>query len=246
MTTTRDPGPRPHPRPTTTFPSPERRPAGGAGRPVQLVDPERLLDELCEQFETRYDALIDEAIAIHGWALQTAPAHHGRPRLAYTVGLTAHDGHPELIITGLRSNVAARILNVLCDHVRDGQRLGTRQQCADFPGWPRLALLDVDPDNSADLLVAANRRYQPTDGPPVDALQVVWCDPAGNLPWEPGWVLPQDAQPVLHYPLDPFVDLDDEDDEEREDETGPGVEGRRDSLHGEQEDDVTPPPIRIG
>ncbi|ADP81654.1 DUF4262 domain-containing protein [Pseudofrankia inefficax] len=246
MTTTRDPGPRPHPRPTATFPSPGRYPAGGAARPAQLVDPERLLDELCEQFETRYDALIDEAIAAHGWALQAAPALHCRPRLAYTVGLTAYDRHPELIITGLRSHVAARILNVLCDHVRDGQRLGTRQQCADFPGWPRLALLDVDPDNSGDLLVAANRRYQPTDGPPVDALQVIWCDPAGNLPWEPGWVLPRDAQPVLHYPLDPFTGLDDEDDDDREDETGPGVEGRRPRGALDEEDDVTPPPVRIG
>jgi hypothetical protein len=218
MTTTRDPGPQPHPTPTTTIPSPGRYPAASAPPAAQLVTPDRLLDDLCAQFETRYDALISETIATHGWALQTVPALHRRPRFAYTVGLTGHDGHPELVITGLRASVATRILNVLCGHVRDGQRLGTRQQCADFPGWPRLALLDVDPDNSGDLLVAANRRYQPPDGIPVDALQVIWCDPAGHLPWEPGWLLPYDAQPVLHYPLDPFADLDDEEDDEEPDD----------------------------
>jgi len=211
MASTRDPGPRTHPH-LTTIPGPRQHTDGAAAPPAQLVSPDNLLDELCAQFERRFDALIGAAVETQGWALQSVAAMHGRPRFTYTVGLTAHDQHPELVIVGLRLGAAAEILNVLGEHVRDGQRLATHQQCADFPGWPRLALLDVDPDNSADLLVGANRRYRAADGPPVDALQVIWCDPAGNLPWEPGWVLPYDAQPILHYPLDPFADFDNPDD----------------------------------
>ncbi|MBL7502597.1 DUF4262 domain-containing protein [Frankia sp. CNm7] len=207
MTSNRGPRTRP-PQPHRATTGPTRGPAAG-----RLLDTTHVLDNLCDQFQRRYDTLLDTTIARHGWALQGVDSEPAAPGYLYTVGLHAFDHHPELVVIGLRVHAAATLLNTLGDQIRAGHRLATRHQCADFPGWPRLALLDVDPGNCAALLPAANRRYQTPDGPPVDALQVIWCDPLGHLPWEPGWALPHTAQPVLHFPHDDFPDPGDHTDD---------------------------------
>ncbi|WP_081437972.1 DUF4262 domain-containing protein [Pseudofrankia asymbiotica] len=211
--------------------TPGATPPGG---PDRLIDTEHELDRLCDQFEQRYTALLNTTITEQGWALQGVGADPCLPRHVYTIGLTAYD-HPELVVVGLRTQPAAHLLNTLGEQVRAGTRLTSRHQCTDFPGWPRLALLDVDPGTSADLLTFANRRYQTPDGPPVDALQIVWCDPAGHFPWEPGWALPHDTQPILYYPLDPFAALDDEDEPDHAHPTAPG---REHPGHDDGEDDT--------
>jgi hypothetical protein len=208
-------GPRTRPRTTltivgTTTSHHHTRPAPN-DNPARLLDTDHELNRLCDQFQQRYATLVDTTITEHGWALQSVPGDPCLPRHLYTIGLTDHD-HPELVIVGLRTPPAVRLLDALGEQVRAGARLTSRRQCTDLPDWPRLALLDVDPGVSAELLTLANRRYQTPDGPPVDALQVVWCDPTGHLPWDPGWVLPHDTQPILYHPLDPFGPLDDEDD----------------------------------
>jgi len=180
--------------------------------PDRLIDTDRELDSLCEQFQLRYAHLLDAAIAEHGWALHSVDGEPGIPGYLYTVGLCRYDHHPELVVTGLRARPAAHLLNTLGDQIHAGTRLTSGRQCTDFPSWPRLALLDVDPDASDELLHFANRRYQTPDSPPIDALQVIWSDPAGHLPWEPGWVLPHDSQPILHYAHDPFATPDQDDD----------------------------------
>jgi hypothetical protein len=204
MTSNRGPGTRP-PR------EHDRGPGGLRGTPARLVDLGPEVDHLCTRFRQRADAEVAATIAAHGWALHAIDGEADVPGFVHTIGLSAFDEHPELLVIGLRSGAAAALLDVLGEQVRAGDRLRDRRQCTDFPGWPRIALLEVDPDASAALLTSANRRYQPPDGPPVRALQVVWCDPTGAMPWEPGWVLPRHGQPLAHVPYDPFAD-DEEDD----------------------------------
>ena len=204
MTSNRGPGTRP-----------PREPASGhGGAPSRLVDLGPALDHLRARFRQRTDAEVAATITAHGWALHATDGQADVPGFVHTVGLSAYEDHPELIVIGLRTRAAADLLDVLGEQVRAGERLHDRRQCTDFPGWPRIALLEVDPDASGSLLATANRRYQTPDGPPVRALQVVWCDPTGALPWEPRWVLPRRCQPLAHVAYDPFaLDEDDEDDD---------------------------------
>jgi hypothetical protein len=159
------------------------------------------LDELYGEFHEKYTALLTDTIARHGWAIQGVLGCDGAPPYAYTIGLSEFDGHPELMVTGLQPPAAATLLNALGDQVRAGIRLRDRRQCVDLPVWPRLALLEIDPAASEDLMLFANERYQRPDGPPVTGLQVVWSDPGGVLPWEPGWSLPDETQPIVRGSL---------------------------------------------
>jgi hypothetical protein len=198
--------PTDHPT-TTGAPDPDDEPghdplpaefAHAVRRVVDLTaEAERMRDE----FRERADAQTTSTITAHGWALQAADSDDGLPGVVHTVGLSAYGHHPELLVIGLRIHAAARLLDALAEEVRAGHRLPVLCACTDVPGWPRIALIEADPNASAALLESANRRYQDQDGPPVRALQVVWCDPGGSLPWEPGWMLPGHAQPLVRPPF---------------------------------------------
>jgi len=61
-------------------------------------------------------------------------------------------------------------------------------------------LIEVHDSWSAGLL-EANAWYESEDGVAVRALQLVWSDPAGHLPWEPGYTLAGHLQPLHGNPV---------------------------------------------
>jgi hypothetical protein len=135
-----------------------------------------------------------DTIADHGWAVQAVLGEGvADPPYAYTIGLSTFDRHPELMIVGLPEREAGRMLNLLGERVRGGERLRAGQLVADVPSRGPLMLLEVTVEASDELLCYANHWYQDEDGPPVRAFQVVWSDD-GHLPWEEGWSLPDYAQ----------------------------------------------------
>jgi hypothetical protein len=127
----------------------------------------------------------------HGWAVQMVSPGFGEEGVsfAYTVGLTAM-GHPEVVEQGLPNEVGHAFLNVVGEEVRGGRRFqpGTIVNDLSAGGEP-VAFLRVD-DTSG--LTAVGQMYGV-----VDALQLVWSDSAGRLPWQPGFTLSADRQPLL-------------------------------------------------
>ncbi|PJJ53733.1 uncharacterized protein DUF4262 [Mumia flava] len=116
-----------------------------------------------------------------GWAIQhvgdgcddpTCLNHHVEEEFTfgYTVGLTRYDGHPELIVCGLRAEPAARILNQLGDEVREGRRFVHGDEIAlSAPYRGRL----IDVADSSRELIWANVLYQPgTSADPGAAARV--------------------------------------------------------------------------
>jgi hypothetical protein len=130
-------------------------------------------------------------IESHGWAVQMVSPRLGEAGVsfAYTVGLTAM-GHPEVVEQGLPNDVGHAFLNVLGEEVRGGRRFepGTIVNDLSAGGEP-VAFLRVD-DTSG--LTAVGQMYGV-----VNALQLVWSDSAGRLPWQPGFASPADRQPLL-------------------------------------------------
>jgi hypothetical protein len=149
-----------------------------------------------QHFLDQERAWLRETIAEHGWAVQAVFGEGDEPPFAYTVGLRRFDGHPELLVVGLPEHASSSVLNQLGDRVRAGARLVAGVIVDDLlPGYP-LGFVDVYPEASEELLISANDWYQSQDGPPVSALQVVWCDDRARLPWDAGYAPPSAAQPL--------------------------------------------------
>jgi hypothetical protein len=108
---------------------------------------------------------------------------------AYTIGL--HDrGLPELLVTGLPPESAARLLNDAAGAAVAGRVLEPGAHIAVGAG-PLLEIVEVDhPDAHMDFAVALG-------GPDIQALQLVWADDRGRWPWAAGWGHGRRHQPVL-------------------------------------------------
>ena len=135
-----------------------------------------------------YFKMIEDKIATYGWFIQGVEKDRWRPGFAYTVGLTPL-GHPELLVTGMKPPVGARLLNDIAHHLvfHDGLPLlaGDRQQLKDG-----LTLEVVDVAEPTVHLVMARELY----GPGIRAVQLVYADDHGRWPWEVGF---RGSEPVL-------------------------------------------------
>lgn len=138
---------------------------------------------------TRQDWLDDlrRRVERTGWAVQAVSGSGGRASFAYTVGLTAQ-GLPELLVTGLRAELAAQLLNGVASYVREQTVLpGETMECG--PHFGEFVRVDAP----AEHLLGAVELY----GPDVRALQLVWVDDRGRWPWERGHRAGRGGQPVL-------------------------------------------------
>ena len=125
-----------------------------------------------------------------GWAvLHGGGGAPGDPRYSHTAGLTAL-GHPEVIVVGLPFEAGEKYLNLVGEAVRAGARFR--------PGAATTALTDAESpvvflqvEDSARLAVVSELYGS------VDALQLIWPDSTGKLPWEDGHRNPPHVQPLL-------------------------------------------------
>jgi hypothetical protein len=139
-----------------------------------------------------------QLIDTFGWAVTNIMPTEDDPAspFSYTVGLTAH-GYPELLIAGLDPAVSQALLNDLGQRVYDraerfthGQRLGDLLDGYDAVTIEGPATESLHPG-------AAYARYGEDR---VRLQQIVWPDPHGRFPWEPGYEYDADAQPVIGRP----------------------------------------------
>jgi uncharacterized protein DUF4262 len=128
-----------------------------------------------------------ETIRTHGWAIQYVESD--RTPYAYTIGL--HDrGLPELLVTALSPQRAARLLNKIAEDAVRGVALMSGERIS-VPAGPLVEIVEVDhPDAHMNFAVAL-------DGPQLRALQVVGADGRGRWPWAPGFCDGRARQPVL-------------------------------------------------
>lgn len=139
---------------------------------------------------------IDCAIDDRGWAISGVGV--GPPqqlKWLYTVGLTERFSHPELLVLGVCcAPCGAGILNRLGERVAAGGLFAMSSQAPiDLDG----GLVHVRPVRpqcwESDWFAVWKSYYaaKPYDAPRAEAVQVVFSDPGGRFPWEPG------ADPLL-------------------------------------------------
>jgi hypothetical protein len=163
-----------------------RAPPGAACQPVPV---DRALAELRQ--------LIDE----HGWAVRHVGAggDEDHSAFSYTVGLTRFE-HPELVVVGMPFASSQTFLNLAGDLVREGRRFRAGTLTGDLTDGAQVAFLQVHDDSG---LTAVEQVYGR-----VEALQLVWPDSQGRMPWDDGHANPPEAQPFLG-PVPDTWELDD-------------------------------------
>ncbi|BBX66608.1 hypothetical protein MPSYJ_00690 [Mycolicibacterium psychrotolerans] len=145
----------------------------------------------CDNPDKTTDDYLDvlrETIKDQRWAVQFVESDN-RP-FAYTVGLH-ENGLPELVVTGMRAQTSAKLLNVIGEQMVDE---GMVLQPAEHIDCGRRYLLEVVEVEHPDVhLKFALGLY----GSTIRALQLVWADDAGRWPWDRGWGHGRRRQPVL-------------------------------------------------
>jgi hypothetical protein len=143
---------------------------------------------------------IEWMIETEGWALEpvtpNAETDPPTPAYAYTIGVPALLGFPEVAVFGLTPVASRGLIGLIVDAVRGG---------TDIPfGIELVGLLDnelrcvfapVDTAGFGGLFRTAGSWYQ---GEPYEMVQLIYPDRNGFLPYEPGFdERMRLAQPVL-------------------------------------------------
>jgi hypothetical protein len=142
-------------------------------------------DAAAQQVRRDLQGVIDK----FGWAVVHGGGGAAGPRFSHTVGLTA-TGHPEVIVTGLPFEAGEKYLNLAGRAIQAGARF--------TPGAATTVLTDVESPvvflavTDTERLAVAEQFYGS-----VTALQLVWPDSTGLLPWQEGHRNPPAAQPLL-------------------------------------------------
>jgi len=123
----------------------------------------------------------------HGWALQYVESD--QVPFAYTVGLTDY-GLPELLMTGVSPQRAARLLNGVARRAVCGDPPTPGAQIT-FPAGPLMEIVEIEHPDAH--LYSAVAFY----GSAVRALQLVWADGRGRWPWAADFNEGRGGQPVL-------------------------------------------------
>ncbi|MCW2602904.1 MAG: hypothetical protein JWN61_1039 [Pseudonocardiales bacterium] len=134
-------------------------------------------------------AMIEE----HGWAVQSVFGRRDQDSFAYTVGLSTL-GFPELAIFAAPMQLGAALLNQVADRMVGGESIGPGSiMYGSLYGPPHVCAIEMT--DTSDLL-ELHSIYGGVDG----ALQIVWPDGDGALPWEDTWSLGGDRQPLYGPP----------------------------------------------
>ncbi len=131
-------------------------------------------------------ALIEE----YGWfgqhVLPDTPL--GKVRFSYSIGFTAMN-HPEIVITGLPHRVAHSFINFIGAEIRKGKKFVSGSWTDEFTEGGRVCFIRAE-DTSG--LGGVDAVYGE-----IDAVQMIWPDSAGRLPWHEGYNNPASTQPFL-------------------------------------------------
>lgn len=130
-------------------------------------------------------------IAEHGVAVRHVVAAPGEDRVdyAHTVGLTAV-GHPEIVVEGLPQESAHAFLNAVADDVHRGRTCLAGTIRTDLTAEPApVVFVGVQDTEGLDAIVEV---YPDLES--VQAVQLVWTDSAGRLPWHRGHANPLNQQ----------------------------------------------------
>jgi hypothetical protein len=143
-----------------------------------LLAPETSLDDQERKFVS--------SIREHGWYRTCVFAEGDQPEFSFTTGLWVTLGQPELVVVGLKSEIAHAVFWDVFRNLQAGSRLPLRTRTGEVFGNLPACLFNMDKKYYPDYLGWSRWFYAGDDFP---CLQLVWPDRAGVFPWEPNFDL---------------------------------------------------------
>ena len=137
-------------------------------------------DSALDDGEKNFVASIRE----HGWFRTSVFADEGHTGFSYTTGFWVTLGKPELIVFGLKSEIAHAVLWDVFRDVKSGKDLPIRSRTGDVLGNHDACLFPVGRAHYPEYLGWSRWFYGGDDFP---CIQLVWPDRSGVFPWEPGF-----------------------------------------------------------
>lgn len=130
---------------------------------------------------------LEGRISRFGWSCYYILGDPGPPWL-YTIGLVEGFEHPELIVFGLDQHSAHGLATRVLERLKSGVEIGAGRHAGErLDGLP-IAYLEVDVANwrePSDYFLGWLDYYRALDkNPDRRALQLVWSDEEGHLPWD--------------------------------------------------------------
>lgn len=140
-------------------------------------------------FHIDHSEKIEWMIETHGWALEAvAPSSQTdppTPAQAYTIGLPALAGFPEIVVFGLTPAAANGLLGLVIDAVRGGTEIPLGVELVGLlDNDLRCMFAPVDLELHEELMATARAWYR---GASFDAVQLLYPDRNGFMPYETGF-----------------------------------------------------------
>lgn len=130
-----------------------------------------------------------------GWHVLKVLEDDKGPGFAYSVGLFKTFKHPEIIIVGLKLDLAHILINNIGEDIKNGKHFQSGQSYTDILDDFKCLMLDVTKDNYKEY-VGYGRWYYQGDNFPL--LQCIYPTVKGIYPWETEWPSDiKDLQPIL-------------------------------------------------
>lgn len=122
----------------------------------------------------------------YGWHILKVPEDNVGPGFCFSVGLYYTYGHPELLVMGLPLDVGHKALNSAGARIAHGEVFHARDRYTDLLENFSCSFVPISRDRHEDYLGYAKWFYRDL-GTPFPALQLVWPDKEGHLPWDEGY-----------------------------------------------------------
>jgi hypothetical protein len=138
--------------------------------------------------ESEADETILRNVRKHGCHIVAIPRDERGPGYAFSIGLFANYGHAELVIFGLRADIAQTIINDVRDRAAAGHQFVDGDISDDIlEGGYKVCFWDV-PLEAYDSYLGTAIWFYANSPRPFPCLQIIWQDRHGRFPWEAGCI----------------------------------------------------------
>lgn len=130
-----------------------------------------------------------------GWHVLHVLEDDSGPRFSYSIGLFKTFGHPEIILIGLKHELAHTLIDNFGHDIESGRKYQSGQFYSDILDDFRCLMIDVKKEHYHEHFGYAKWYYKSDNFP---ALQCIYPTVEGVYPWENEW--PADIkylQPIL-------------------------------------------------
>jgi hypothetical protein len=140
-------------------------------------------------FHIPHSEKIEWMIEVEGWALEpvspSAETDPPTPAYAYTIGLPALVGFPEIVVFGLTPVASKGLIGLVVDALRGGTEIPIGVELVGLlDNELRCAFAPVDVDLHAHRFETVRSWYK---GAPCSMVQLVYPDRNGYMPYEEGF-----------------------------------------------------------